>query len=103
MWVDHRGANRARALSFRVAERRQDTCVLELWEDYEANESYWICELPLPLSPWRGLLGEHGGVWLRGEELLDGIRDHCKVATCCIFTDFCGPAHCDPGYRSIGC
>jgi len=89
---------------FRVAERRQDTCVVELWEDYEANESYWICELPLPLVPWKGLLSEHGGNYSRGEALLDGIKDHCsKVATCCIFTPYCSPAHCDPGYRSFGC
>ena len=72
-------------------------------EDYEAQERYWRCELPLPLAPWKGLLTPQSGAFTKGDGLLDGIMEHCQVFTCCIFTDFCGPAHCDPGYRSFGC
>jgi hypothetical protein len=85
----------------RVSERREHTCVIEMWEDFEANESYWTCELPLPLAPWLGLLTKHG-IYSQGA-LLDGIRDHCKVATCCTFVPFCSPMHCDPGYKMFGC
>jgi hypothetical protein len=86
----------------RVAERREHTCVIELWQDYEASETYWNCELPLPLAPWTGLLTTHGGSEAAGEALLNGIRDQCKVATCCTFVPYCSPMHCDPGFVHIG-
>jgi hypothetical protein len=91
----------------RVVERRASSCVIDFWEDVEAMDEYWRCELPLPLplAPWLGLQTPISNFPPR-LQLLDGIRSSCTlVGSCCIATGFC-PPRCDSTFvraPSVAC
>jgi len=65
----------------RVQGRRDGKCIIEIGSEVEGGVAGYRCELPLPLSPWPGLMHDRSGD--PGFRMLQGIEDVCEWQGSC--------------------
>ncbi|MFT3775341.1 MAG: hypothetical protein QM820_59085 [Minicystis sp.] len=78
--------------SLRVVGRDQGACVIDIVSEVEGGASVHHCNLPLPMTPWKGLSTIATGG--ETENPIAGVEAHCSLTVkCSLFPE--GPNPCD--------
>ncbi len=79
------------SVGLRVLGRHADGhCRLEVAREVEGSATLWQCDLPLPASPWPGLMADYA----EADAFLDGFPGTCSQQDNCCLLDGC-PKPCD--------